>query len=83
MNVISYSAFRAELATTLDQVVANHSPVMITRQNGKHAVVMSLEDFVAYEETAYLLRSPKNRSRLLESLQQLNSGNVIERELQE
>ena len=83
MNVISYSAFRAELATTLDQVVANHSPVMITRQNGKHAVVMSLEDFTAYEETAYLLRSPKNRNRLLESLQQLNSGNVIERELQE
>ena len=83
MNVISYSAFRAELATTLDQVVANHSPVMITRQNGKHAGVMSLEDFAAYEETAYLLRSPKNRTRLLESLQQLNSGNVIERELQE
>ena len=83
MNVISYSAFRAELATTLDQVVANHSPVMITRQNGKHAVVMSLEDFAAYEETAYLLRSPKNRNRLLESLRQLNSGNVIERELQE
>lgn len=83
MNVISYSAFRAELATTLDQVVANHSPVMITRQNGKHAVVMSLEDFAAYEETAYLLRSPKNRNRLLKSLQQLNSGNVIERELQE
>ena len=83
MNVISYSAFRAELATTLDQVVSNHSPVMITRQNGKHAVVMSLEDFAAYEETAYLLRSPKNRNRLLESLQQLNSGNVIERELQE
>ena len=83
MNVISYSAFRAELATTLDQVVAKHSPVMITRQNGKHAVVMSLEDFAAYEETAYLLRSPKNRNRLLESLQQLNSGNVIERELQE
>ena len=83
MNVISYSAFRAELATTLDQVVANHSPVMITRQNGTHAVVMSLEDSAAYEETAYLLRSPKNRNRLLESLQQLNSGNVIERELQE
>ena len=83
MNVISYSAFRAELATTLYQGVANQRPVMITRQNGKHAVVMSLEDFAAYEETAYLLRSPKNRNRLLESLQQLNSGNVIERELQE
>lgn len=81
MNVMSYSAFRADLASTLDQVVADHSPVMITRQNGKHAVVMSLEDFSSYEETAYLLRSPKNRERLMASISQLNSGKTLEREL--
>ncbi|OOF59031.1 type II toxin-antitoxin system Phd/YefM family antitoxin [Rodentibacter myodis] len=83
MNVMSYSAFRAELASTLDQVVADHSPVMITRQNGKHAVVMSLEDFSSYEETAYLLRNPKNRERLLESIEQLNQGKIVEKALKE
>ncbi|WP_343224000.1 type II toxin-antitoxin system Phd/YefM family antitoxin [Oceanobacter mangrovi] len=35
---------------------------MTTRQNGKAAVVMSLEDFHAYEETAYLMASPKTPS---------------------
>lgn len=83
MNVMTYSTFRAELASALDQVVANHSPIMITRQNGQHAVVMSLEDFSAYEETAYLLRSPKNRERLLESIEQLNEGKIISRDIEE
>ena len=80
---MTYSTFRAELASALDQVVANHNPIMITRQNGQHAVVMSLEDFSAYEETAYLLRSPKNRERLLESIEQLNEGKIIERAIEE
>ena len=60
MDAISYSAFRAKLARTLDKVNDDHKPVLITRQNGKPAVVMSLEDFQAYEETAYLMASPKN-----------------------
>jgi len=37
---------------------------MITRQNGKPAIVMSVEDFNAYEETYYLSASPKNAERL-------------------
>jgi len=35
------------------------------------------------EETAYLLRSPKNTRRLIESITQLEEGNGIERELAE
>jgi antitoxin YefM len=42
---------------------------------------MSLEDYVALEETAYLLRSPKNTIRLIESIVQLSDGKGIEREL--
>ena len=42
---------------------------------------MSLEDYVALEETAYLLRSPKNTRRLIESVVQLEDGKGTEREL--
>ncbi len=42
---------------------------------------MSLEDFKALEETAYLLRSPKNARRLLESIAQLEGNQGTEREL--
>ena len=64
MHTISYSAFRARLAGTLDKVNEDHQLVLITRQKGKPAVIMSLEDFHAYQETAYLMASPKNAARL-------------------
>jgi antitoxin YefM len=43
--------------------------------------MMSLDDYEALEETAYLLRSPKNARRLLESIAQLEAGKGTEREL--
>jgi antitoxin YefM len=42
---------------------------------------MSLEDYESLEETAYLLRSPKNAKRLLEAIAQLESGKGHAREL--
>ena len=49
METLSYSQFRNHLADILDNVNDNHKPVLITRMNGKSAVVMSLEDFHSYE----------------------------------
>ena len=74
MDTLSYSQFRSHLAQTLDKVNEDHAPVMITRQNGKPAVVVSLEDFQSYEETAYLMASPENAKRLNEAITQLESG---------
>lgn len=78
---MSYSAFRTHLAGTLDKVNDDHKPVLITRQNGKPAVVMSLEDFHAYEETAYLMASPKNAERLNQAIVEVEAGKVIQKEL--
>ncbi len=46
-------------------------------------VMLSLEDFRALEETAYLLRSPANARRLMKSIGQLNEGQGQERKLAE
>ena len=81
MDTISYSAFRSNLATTLDRVNDNHKPIMITRQNGKPAVVISLEDFQAYEETAYLMASPKNAERLNQAIAEVEAGKTVLHEL--
>ncbi|WP_245268807.1 type II toxin-antitoxin system Phd/YefM family antitoxin [Mesorhizobium loti] len=63
---------------------ADHEPVIITRDRGKPAaVLMSVEDFASYEETRYLLRSPRNADRLLEATQGLDQGEGTERELPE
>ena len=74
MDTITYTAARATLAETMDRVVSDHEPVIITRSNQQAVVMLSLEDYKAMEETAYLLRSPKNARRLLESIMQLEGG---------
>ena len=76
MDTLSYSAFRSHLASTLDKVNDDHKPVIITRQNGKPAVVMSLEDFQSYQETAYLMASPKNAQRLSQAIAQVEKGKL-------
>jgi len=84
MCTTSYSDLRRNLAATLDSVTADHAPVLITRDRGKPAaVLMSLEDFASYEETRYLLRSPRNAERLLEAVADLDHGDGTERELSE
>jgi antitoxin YefM len=83
MDALTYSAARANLAHTMDRVCNDHEPLIITR-NGEQAVVMlSLEDYNALEETAYLLRNPTNAKRLLEAAEQLNAGKGTERRLAE
>ncbi len=67
----------------MSKVCDDHSPVVITRKTAQPVVMISLEDYAALEETAYLLRSPKNARRLLESIAELESGKGTEQELAE
>jgi antitoxin YefM len=84
MRTTSYSDLRKNLAAVIDSVNADHEPVIITRDKGKpSAVLMSLEDFAAFEETRYLLRSPANADRLLASIVELDQGKGQARTLTE
>lgn len=74
MDAISYTKARESLATTMEQVCDDHVPVIITRKNKRSVVMLSLEDYHSMEETTYLLRSPKNAKRLLESIVELENG---------
>ena len=81
MKAITYSAARQNLAKTMESVCNDHAPVIVTRKTTDSVVIISLEDYEALEETAYLLRSPKNTRRLIESIAQLEEGRGSEREL--
>ena len=52
MDTITYSAARANLATTMDKVCQDHEPLIITRSGQKSVVMLSLDDFKSLEETA-------------------------------
>lgn len=74
MEAVSYTHFRKNLSGILDQVHEDHSPVLITRQKGSPAVLISLEDYKSYEETAYLMQSPENAKRLNRSIEEVEKG---------
>lgn len=81
MESVNYTTFRKNLAKTIDRVNEDHCPILITRQNGRTAVLLSLDDFKSYEETAYLMKSPRNAERLNAAIEELEEGRGIEREL--
>jgi antitoxin YefM len=81
MEAITYTAARKNLAKTMEKVCRDRVPMIITRKSSESIVIMSLEDFESLEETAYLLRSPKNARRLIESIVQLENGKGNEKEL--
>ena len=81
MDVITYTAARSRLTKLLEQVNADGAPVLITRQRGKPAVLISLDEYAALDETAHLLRSRKNAARLASALRGLDAGRGVRRKL--
>ncbi|MFT3741426.1 MAG: type II toxin-antitoxin system prevent-host-death family antitoxin [Gammaproteobacteria bacterium] len=84
METMTYSDFRKNLAVSLDRINEDHVPILVTRQSGKSAVIMSQEDFKSYEETAYLMSSVNNANRLNRAIKQLeNKKGKIKRLIEE
>lgn len=81
MDAMTYSTLRANLASTMDRVCNDHEALIISRNGDQAVVMLSLEDYKALEETAYLLRTPTNAKRLLSAATQLNADQGTEREL--
>ena len=81
MEVTTYSNFRQNLKTHLDDVVNDQKPLYVTRANGEDVVVLSKSDYEGLQETYYLMSSPKNAERLLEAIKELDDGKGKVREL--
>ena len=73
MTTMSYTAARENLAKAMDKVCNDHAALVITRKRDQAVVMLSLADYEALEETAYLLKSPANAKRLLASVAQLDA----------
>ncbi len=81
MKTINFSQTRQNLASILDAVVDDCTPVAVTRQKKESVVIISMKDYRALEETAYLMQSEANAQRLNRSIAQLEAGLGIQREL--
>lgn len=81
MEVTTYSNFRQNLKSHLDEVVNDQKALYVTRANGEDVVVLSKSDYEGLQETYYLMSSPKNAERLLEVLDQADKGLGVKRDL--
>ncbi len=81
MKSITYTAARENLASTINRVCEDDSPVMITRNRDQAVVMLSLAEYESLQETAYLLRSPANAKRLITAVEALNRGKGVTRRL--
>ncbi len=82
-EAITYTEARQNLASRMDKVCDTHDPVIITRRKAQAVVMMSLQDYNSITETAYLLTSPANATRLRESIKAAESGQAKEHALSE
>ena len=81
MRSKTYTEVREKLSDIIEKVCEDHDPLIITKRRDKAVVMISLEDYESMEETAYLLKSPRNVQRLLESIKELEEGRGIGRNL--
>lgn len=79
-SAISASEARKTLFPLIERVNDDHTPIEIVSKRG-NAVLVSKEDWDSIMETNYLLRSPANAKRLMESVEQWRAGQTTEREL--
>jgi len=83
MQVVNFTEARNNLKSLFDSVYEDSEEVIVNRKNGENVVIISLDSYNAMKETNYLLSSPKNRERLLNSLASARAGKVTPRELVE
>jgi len=75
MRTMTASESRQRYKETLDRVVDDAEPVLVTRSGGRESVVIiSQREYESLKETAYLLSSPASARRLMQSVAELDAG---------
>ncbi len=83
MLATNYTNLRNNLKQILDTVVNDFETFIITRKNNENVVVLSETKYNNLIENAYLRQSSTNHKRLLESIDQLDTGKSQVRNLED
>jgi len=81
MTVVTISEAKRNLDRLIAKVVSDAEPTVITTDTGQQIVLLSLDEFNAWQETAYLLSNPANAAHLRQSIAEAQAGKIVEREL--
>lgn len=81
MTAITSAKAQQNFIQTLMKVCDDQEAVIIEHGDNHRVVMIPLEEYESMTETEYLLRSPANARHLLESVEQLRSGQGQVREI--
>ena len=81
MNVVTVNEAKRDLDSLIRKVFADAEPALIATDSGQQIVLLSLDEFNAWKETAYLLSNPANAEHLRNSMEEAKAGKTSEREL--
>lgn len=70
----TYTQLREKLASVLNRVTAEQEIVIIRRKGAGDVALVPAAELSAIMETAHLLRSPKNATRLLRAFRRAGKG---------
>lgn len=67
MDSVSVNKFRDNLKSFVEQIVADHVPLKVTRRSGDDFVVVSADDWAREQETLYVLQNSSLMKQIADS----------------
>ena len=83
MNVVTVNEAKKNLDSLIAKIFSDAEPTLIATESGQQIVLLPLDEFNAWKETAYLLSNPANAKHLRKSISEAKAGYVAEHELTE
>ncbi|KAB8317550.1 type II toxin-antitoxin system prevent-host-death family antitoxin [Tolypothrix campylonemoides VB511288] len=82
-KITSPTDARNDFFKLLDLVVENHQVYIINRRDDENVALISESDLMSLIETVYLLRSPANARRLMDAMEESQTGKIKPQTIQE
>lgn len=80
MKTVNFTELRKNLRSYLDGVINNADTVVISRENGTAAVIISMDEYNAIKETEYIMQSPATMKAIRRATDELDSGESVRQE---
>ena len=80
MKTVNFTELRKNLRSYLDGVINNTDTVVISRENGTAAVIISMDEYNAIKETEYIIQSPATMEAIRRASDELDRGESVRQE---
>ena len=80
MKTVNFTELRKNLRSYLDGVINNTDTVVISRENGTAAVLISMDEYNAIKETEYIMQSPATMEAIRRAADELDRGETVRQE---